>query len=147
MPRADFNLGNEVSIDLVGPNGLLIDLGGLVEFRRDPVTKMEQSAPLTDAGRTINRTIPQGWEGSFKFDRQSNAMDTIQQQMETNYFAGGRQIYFNITETLRDPKTGAMNQYQYEECCVWMKGGGDFKSDSKVTQTMEFKASRRTQLL
>jgi hypothetical protein len=147
MARTDFNLGNEVQLDLVLSTGEFIDLGGLTDFEAEPVTGVQTSKPLTEGGRTIRRTIYDGWKGSFKFDRQSNAMDTLHQRLEQNYLDGNSELYFQITQTIRNPKTGAVNQYQFEEVCVYMKDGGKFRADEKVSQSMEFMASRRMQLV
>lgn len=146
MARSDFNLGNEALVDLVTPDGRLIDLTGLVEFSVKPLADFVESKPITNGGRTLRRTVYHGFEGSLKFDRQSNAADILHNILESNYFNGGRENYFTLQHTIRDPKSNAINQFQYEECVVMMDDAGTHKADEKVSQEIKFRAARRVQV-
>lgn len=141
-----FNLGQEVSLDLIGPNGQIIDLGGLVEFHAEPMNNVVRSKQLTRGGKISRRVTYDGWKGSFKFDRNSEALDLIQNLAEQNYFAGTQDVLFQITQTLPTPKTGEVVQYLYRQAVVFMKDAGSFKADDKVMQTMEFEAEDRIKL-
>ncbi len=142
-----FNLGQEVSIDLIGPNGQIIDLGGLIEFTAEPINNVVSSKQLTRGGRVSRRVTHDGWKGSFKFDRNSDAMDVIQNLAEANYFAGQPDTLFRITQTVPTPKSDVVRQYLFNNCVVYMKDGGTIKADDKVMQTMEFMAESRVQIV
>lgn len=142
-----FNLGQEVQIDLIMSNGVVVDLGGLVEFQAEPMNNVVRSKQLTRGGKVSRRVTHDGWKGSFKFDRNSDAMDIIQNLAEQSYFSGRPDVLFQITQTVPTPKTGTVRQYLFRQCVVFMKDGGSYKADDKVMQTMEFEAEDRIQIV
>jgi hypothetical protein len=146
MALNDFNLGNEAQLDLVEASGTLIDIGGLCEFEARQESDAVHTKPLANGGKRITRTIYNGWTGSFKFDRMTAKIDALAQRLEQNYLDGNPEIYFQIMQTIRDPQTGQVNQYQYEQVSLALDEGGSFRADEKVSQTIKFFAARRLQL-
>lgn len=139
MPINSFNVGRDVAIDFVGPNGP-IRVSILTDFHSKPMVKKQESHGLDGIVRF--QYIPGGWEGSFKIDRANRAADDFVYNNEQLYYAGQNVPSYTLVETITEPD-GSTSQWRYVGVQVAMSDHGNWRGDSKVEQSLEFCASQR----
>ena len=137
-----FNIGKEVSLDLVHPTIGIIPLGLVTAFTARPLKSRLSSIPITDAGLAVYRNIFMGWEGSFDVDRSNSVMDALFQLLEDNYYGGQPETYFMLTETIRNPDT-SVDEYRYINVVLEPEDHGNWRTEEKVTQRLSWVSARR----
>jgi len=144
MPVAGFNIGRDVTVDLIGQNGSLITFAGVTEFEAKPINKELTSSRLD--GVNLFATIPAGWEGTVTLDRADSNLDDYIAQIEALYYAGQTIAYGQITETISEV-SGAITQYRYTNVAYNLEDAGTWKGDDKVVEKLKFKASQKIKVL
>lgn len=142
MPANGYSVGRDISLDIIGPNGPL----------RFPVRTGFQAQQQTSdlkvrrADGIVDHVIlPDGWSGSFDFERTGPQLD--------NYFAGQEDKYFNgqnldvvsITETVQEPD-GSLSQWRYTRCVLQYADAGAKSGGDTVKQKVNWMASRRIKI-
>jgi hypothetical protein len=138
-----YNLGRDTTLTIntsAGPLRPTI----LTNFSSKQETSDLKSMPLN--GEPIHNTIPQGWSGSFEFDRASSAVDDYFTRQEDGYYAGLAPDQVTITETIKEV-AGGVSQYQYTGVSMKLDDTGSRKSDDRQVQKVSFRASRRRKVL
>lgn len=142
MPIEGFNIGKEVSLDLVHAELGVISFGLVTSFQSKPRQQQLTSTPITNSGVPVHRTTFGGWEGSFEIDRANGVLDTLFQYLEDRYFAGNGESYFVLTETITNPDT-SIEEYRYVGVVITYDDHGTWRAEDKVTQRFSFLASKR----
>jgi hypothetical protein len=139
MPLNGYNVGRDVSIDIVTPNGPL-------QFSQ--VTKFTSKMDITDKkikgldGITRHVRFPDGWAGSFEIERQNSNADDYFAGLEDAYYNGLSEQPCTITETIQEVN-GAITQYRYVNVLLKFDDAGDWAGDSTVKQKISFVSARR----
>lgn len=142
MPNDQFNIGKDIVLSIVGPTGPLSTLGLLVEFEPRPRTTTLQSLPINRNGIPVHRNTYQGWEGTFIYDRQNGNLDILQNILESGFYAGVPDVFFQITEIVNNPD-GSVDNYAYTDCILALETGGRWTQNDKVQQRFRFECSQR----
>ncbi len=141
MP-AQFNIGRDVSVVLIGPLGR-VDLKNVVGFDEKQTTHKVKSRPL--AGPPMQADIPDGWSGTIHVERASSVADDALSAAEASFWAGGVlgawQVYRFVNEV-----DGSSSTYRYDGCAVSLTDAGTWSADAVVKQTIAFEASTRTRV-
>ncbi|HVJ54875.1 MAG TPA: hypothetical protein VM689_20615 [Aliidongia sp.] len=133
-----FNFGKDAVFTIIGPLGILNYPVTQGEYKQQ--TKPVESRPLNSP--PIYAEIPDGWSGSFSFDRVGRQLDDLFAQMEQSYWASGQLFNFSVTETIQEVD-GSISQYRFQNMAVKLESGGIFKGDGKVDMKLSFRCSRR----
>lgn len=144
MPINSFSVGKDVTLDIVSPIGGLVALSNITNFNSRQMTVDRNSHGIDGINRFLD--IPSGWEGSFKLDRNTQNYDLWITQIEAAYYAGTPLNPGTITETITNPD-GTVMQFQYQGCSFKFPNVGEWSGDNKVEQTLDFRASKRVQIV
>lgn len=142
MPIVGFNIGKEVSLDLIHPSVGVVNFGLLTSFNSRPLRNRLSSMPITNGGKSVFRNVFTGWEGSFEIDRSDSIVDALFQLLEDNFYAGNPETYFMITETIKNPD-GSIDEYRFKNVVLEPEDAGTWKSEDKVAQKFGFVATQR----
>ena len=134
-----YTQGKDVSIDIMGPYGL-ISISKIMSFESKPVVQKETKTPLN--GITDTLLTPQGWEGSFKVERTDSTLDDFWARWEDDYYNGVLQNPATITETIKE-SSGNVSVYRYDTVVLHLTEAGSKEGLKTISQTMSFTAARR----
>ena len=139
-----FNVGRDGSkITIIDSVAGTVTFGGMTAFDAKPRTKNLESETIT--GNTIFRNVPNGHAGSFEFDRQDSSLDAYFTQLEANFYAGLPPPTAIITQTVSE-LSGSVSQFQYTGVVLQLSDSGNWKGLDKVTNRVEWRASRKIPL-
>jgi hypothetical protein len=144
MPANGFNVGRDVTLDIVDP------VQGALRFKIKTAWKVDQKTKDLEShgldGNDRFAHLPGGWQISFTFDRADSSIDDYFATQEVNYFAGVTLGNVSITETITNPN-GVITQYRYTNVALKLTDGGDWKGDQITKQSISGMASRRLKVL
>ena len=140
MPMNGFNVGRDITLNIVGWDGAIMDFSLLTSFDRKQATHHVQVKGIDGIVRHLE--IPDGWSGSLDYERQDSKIDT--------YFAGLEQAYYDgvnikgatITETIVD-SDGSVSQFRYTGVMFKLDDAGAAKGDDTIKEKISWSASRR----
>lgn len=138
MPYNDFTIGRDVSFQMTSPLGPMT-FRNVTSFDAKPQYNKIRSKGLDGLNRGAE--IPDGWEGTISLDRADDAVKTFFVNIEANYYAGANIGSGTINETITNPDR-SVSQYRYTGVVFSLSDAGGYKGDEKVTQTVNFFASR-----
>ena len=142
MPINNFSVGKDVSLTVVTSYGTM-KLSGLTDFSADPMTTDLKSKALDGTPRF--GFIPDGWKGSFKFDRLDATVDNLWAQMEADYYAGKNLQAGTISEIITEAD-GSVSQWRYDGVILRLEKAGDWGGDKKVEQSISFEAAHKVKV-
>lgn len=142
MANDQFNIGKDISLSLVGPTGPLRQMGLLLEFAPRPEIETLKSSPINMNGIPQHRNVYGGWGGTFLYDRNSGDIDDLHNLLESSFFAGNPDTFFQITSVIKNPN-GSVNSYAYLNCVLALEDAGTWGQDAKVQERFRFAASQR----
>lgn len=134
-----FNVGKDVSLDIIGPSGPL-RFSIMTGFDAKPTYKSLDSKGLDGLDRFDD--LPAGWNGSLSLDRADSTVDDFFAQKEANFYSGLASTAVTITETITEIN-GAVSQYRYTGVSLTLQDAGKKSADSKIAMTIGFRAARR----
>lgn len=141
MPLNGYSIGKDVKLTINGPNGLLRIT--LTAFDAKPVYTDLKASPLDSP--PVHMSIPSGWKGTFKLDRQDSTIDDFLATNEAAYWAGQNILQGSITETISEVD-GSSSRYRYTQVNLKVTDPGSWAGEKLVDQSLEFEASRRLKL-
>lgn len=109
MPINGFSVSRDLSVTISTSDGTLSPT--LITNFQSKQDTTEKKVKGID-GRVRNVVFPDGWSGSFDFDRQDSSLDDFFAGLEANYFAGADIGTGTVTQTIANPD-GSVSQYQY----------------------------------
>lgn len=139
MPVNGFTVGRDVSLDLITQSGPL-RFSLLTGFAARQETVDIKVKGLD--GLIRNLMLPDGWQGTFDYERQNGQLEDYFCKQENDYFTGVDLQVATITETIKEPN-GTISQYRYEGVVLKLDDSGDIKGDTTVKQRVSWMASRR----
>lgn len=141
MPLSGMNVERDFSVEIYDPlTGGTTAFAIITGFNKKQRTKSLESNAIDGTIRFAE--LPDGWEGSFDFDRASRALDDFIARAEAAYYAGVNVPASTILETITEVD-GSMSQYRYEGCVFKLDDGGNAKKGELVKMKLNFKASKR----
>ena len=144
MPANGFNVGRDVTLDIIDPVRGPVRFPIRTGWKADPTY-----ADLTSIGLDgINRHahLPTGHTITLDLDRKDASVNDYFVQSETDYFNGVALGNVSITETIQ-AADGSLSQYRYLNVALKLTNGGDYKGDSKVSMQIQGMASRKIKVL
>lgn len=142
MPANGFNIGKDVTLDIVTPTGMLrprIKTG----FQSKQETHSIQVMGLDGVNRFDE--LPAGWSGTFDLDRGDSTVDDFFAQRETDYYNGASTPNITITETISEV-SGAVSQYRYTGVILKLEDAGNKQGDKQIAMKIGFKAAKRLKI-
>jgi len=140
MPINSFNVGKDVSLDIVDPNQGVITFTLITGFAAKQRIKEDRISGLDGVIRPL--ILPDGWEGSLDIERSDSLVDDYFAAVEAAYYNGQSVQSATITETISEA-SGAVSQYRYTGVMLKFENAGDWKGESSVKLKVGFLASRR----
>jgi len=137
------NIGKDVVLDLVGPNGQTIAINITNGFTSKQDAKALDSKGLDGINRVAS--LPDTWSGDFSIDRSGSGVDDMIAAIEAQYFNTGVLNNFRITQTISEAN-GTITQYRYDGVAISLPDAGDWKGDAFVKQKISWKASKRLKM-
>lgn len=145
MAANTFNVGRDGSqITIFDSIAGQVTFNGMISFDAKARTKKLESETIT--GNTVFRSVPNGHEGSFEFDRQDSSVEAYFAQLESNFFAGLPPPTAVITQTISE-LSGGVSQFQYTGVQLDLDDAGAWKGLDKVTPKVSWRASKKVPLL
>jgi hypothetical protein len=141
MPLNGYSVGKDVVLTVNTPNGVL--RLNITNFDAKPVYTDLKSMPLGSPPKHMS--IPTGWKGTMKLDREDSTVDDYAAQVEAAYWAGQNIVTGSITETISEVN-GATSRYRYTNVNLKITDPGAWAGEKLVDQSLEFEASRRLKL-
>ena len=145
MPVNSFSVGRDFKVDIFDNNSRsILQFSNLTSFDVKQESKSEKSVGLDGINRHME--LYEGWSGSFSIDREDNTIDDFFAMLENMYYTGQNIQPAVITETITEP-TGNISQYRYEGVVFKYSDAGKRDGNAKVSQKIDFKASRRRKIV
>ena len=141
MPLNGYSVGKDVVLTVNTPTGIL--RLPITNFDAKPVYTDLKAMPLGSPPK--HRSIPTGWKGTIKLDRQDSTVDDYCAQVEASYWAGQNIVTGSITETISEVN-GSTSRYRYTDVNLKITDPGAWAGEKLVDQSLEFEASRRLKL-
>jgi len=139
MPMNDYSIGRDVTLDLITQDGPL-RFAKLTGFMSRQETN-DQKVKGMD-GEITNLYIPDGWTGTFDYERKDSKLEDFFCKFEADYYNGRNLQGATVTETIKEPN-GSVSQYRYQGVMFKLDDSGDIKGDTTIKQKISFVASRR----
>lgn len=140
MSMGQFDTGRQATVQIVSSDGGLLKPEILTEFSFKQDVNAITSRPLNGTKRTEN--LPDGWSGSFSYDRKGPTLDNYFVQQEADYVAGDRGADVYINQTIKEVD-GSISQFRFTGVTLTQDDGGTYKQDDKVMQRVSWNATRR----
>ena len=141
MPLNGYSVGKDVVLTVNTPTGIL--RLPITNFDAKPVYTDLKAMPLGSPPKHMS--IPTGWKGTIKLDRQDSTVDDYCAQVEASYWAGQNIVTGSITETISEVN-GSTSRYRYTDVNLKITDPGAWAGEKLVDQSLEFEASRRLKL-
>lgn len=139
MPVNQFSVGSDVTLVIVA-NGAPLGVSLITGFMSKQDT-IDQKIKGLD-GITRHVRFPDGWSGSFDYDRMDSTLDDYFAQIEADYYAGVQDQPASITQIIQEPN-GNVSQWRYLNVLLKYDDAGAWKGDTTVKQKMSFLAQTR----
>lgn len=143
MALSGFSVGRDVSLDIIDTSGNPLDFGLMTSFKHKKDQVDVKVKPI--GGGTIHITIPDGYSGSFTYERRNGNADDYFCRMDDNYYAGRDQPTITFTETVQEPD-GSISQYRYIGVVLSYQDAGEWKGDATVKQVINWFASKKIKI-
>ena len=138
-----FNIGRDATLIMIRPGGVALRPTEITNFDAKQIVTDLKSRPLN--GPPLHAYLPDGWEGSFDYDRADSRLDDYFSQLEVNFYSGLGLEQVIIQQTIREV-SGAVTQYRFDRVALKLDSAGAWKADSKVETKLGFMASTRTKV-
>jgi len=142
MPTNAFNVGRDVSLDIIDPVQGPLRFGLRTGFDGKPQYKKLESHALDGIPRFA--AIPAGHQITFMFDRADSRIDAYFASQEAAYFAGAVLPNVTITETITEVD-GSVTRWKYTGVSLTLEDAGTWKGDAITTQSISAMASKKVQ--
>ena len=86
MPMNGFNVGRDISLNIIGYDGAIHSFGLSTHFDARMMTNKVTIKGLDGVMRFLE--IPDGWDGTFTYTKQDDLLDAYFAGLEANYYAG-----------------------------------------------------------
>jgi hypothetical protein len=100
MPVNAFNVGRDVTLQLIGFDGTIANFALYTSFDAKQDTHQVKIMGMDGIVRFLE--LPAGWSGSMAFDRQDRSIDNYFANMESSYYSGLNVQAATITETITE---------------------------------------------
>lgn len=140
-----YNTGVQQSISIVrNDTGATVILdGGRTRFTSKAEDELLKSNVMDNGGRVVPKVIPGGWGGTIDVERGTADFSDLYAFLETNYYAGGGQVYFTITETNQRADMSGSDSFQYVNSVFHGYDPGTWARNEIVKGSVQFFASER----
>ncbi len=144
MPVNGYNVGRDVSVDIVGTTT------GVLRFRVRTGFEAKQKTVDIEVKRLdgiVDHIImPSGWMGSFDYERGGDDLDSYFAGLENSYYSGLTTEGVNITQSITNPN-GTLSQYRFTRAVLKYDDAGKWEGDKTVKQKISWMASRRLKVV
>ena len=141
MSLNQLNFGHAVTVNVISPlTGAPLTLTNITDFESKQNTEKINSKPLNS--QPIFAHTPNGWTGTFTYDRMDSSIDDFFAQMEAAYWNNSQTFSGTIFEYILE-LNGTTSQYRYDGVTLTFQDAGKKTSQQKITMKVEFEASQR----
>ena len=138
----DFNIGSDTVLSIIS-TGAPVVWSILTEFEAKQMTADLDSTAIDGTNRY--RYVEKGWEGTFGFDRDDDAIDAYFAAKEAARYAGLQPPTVTITQTDTNVD-GSISRFRYDGVTMKLDTIGSRKGDAKVEPKISWRAGRRVQV-
>lgn len=142
MPVNGYTVGRDVTVNMVGPDGVNIILSPeqITNFTAKPLKREDWSRPLNSPPQPLY--MPDGWKITIACDRKDASLDSYQSDVEQAYWSGQNMLAGTILQTVIEAN-GTTTQYRFDSVQFWIEEPGNYVADGKVNQHIEASAATR----
>lgn len=140
MTANNFNIGSDAKVTWLS-DGAVVGASILTKFSKKQRTKDIESEGIDGVNRF--RNVEAGWEGTAMYDRTDSRIDDYFALKETARYAGLPPPVVTFSESIVNASDGATARYRYDGVTMTLENAGDIGGDSKIEQSISWKASRR----
>lgn len=143
MPVNNFNVGRDLSLQIVGYDGIIHNFPLVTGFDAKQETHSIKIMGMDGTVRFLE--LPAGWTGSFGTDRQDSSLDDYFANLEAGYYQGLNVQAATITETISEVD-GSVKQYRFTGVVFKLDDAGSWAGDKQVSLKVGWSASRRIRI-
>jgi len=140
MPVNNFNVGRDMTLQIVGYDGTIQNFTLQTEFGARQDTHQIKIMGMDGTVRFLE--LPAGWTGTLGTDRQDSILDDYFAALESNYYSGLNIQAATLTETISEVD-GSVSQYRYAGVVFKLDDAGTWQGDKQVSMKVSWSASRR----
>ena len=140
MPTTQFNLGQDVSLVLIGGSTGRLNLQLVTNFKSQQTVKTVNTDPLN--GPPIQAHLPGGWTFTFSIDRATSAADDAVAAMEQAYWNGQLLAFGSMYQYVQEVNQ-SVSTYQYNNVTFHLSDAGTWQQNAVVKQSLAGFASTR----
>lgn len=140
MPVNGYTVGRDITVTVVTSLGAVAKFSVRTGFSKRQETndvKVKRADGIVD-----HVVIPDGWTGTFDYDRGDSTIDDYFANLETAYYAGTNIASGSIVETITE-NDGSVSQYTYTGVQMKLSDGGSQTGDNTLKMKIDWMASRR----
>ena len=143
MPMSNYTTGRDVTVQVYGNDGQIHSFSMITMFNSRQETNDIRIKRLD--GQIDILRIPDGWQGTIEFTRQTSELDDYIANLEQNYYNGQNIQPAQITETIQEV-TGGITQYKYVGVFFKLDDAGDIRGDDAVKQRLSWMGTQRLKI-
>lgn len=140
MPVNNFNVGRDLTLQIVGYDGSITNFNLLTTFDAKQDTHQIKVMGMDGTVRFLE--LPAGWTGTFGTDRQDDVLDNYFTNLESAYYSGLNVQAATITETISEVD-GSTSQFRFTGVVFKLDDAGAWSGDKQVAMKVSWSASRR----
>lgn len=131
-------LGNYGTLALAGPVASPVLLK-IYDFEWERMEEKVHRAYIS--GERDKFSFPNGYSGSFNFDRMTPAMENAFTVADAQMDANGTYQNWELTFQVNDPTGGGSTTLQFHGCALTISKGGQYRQNAVVTSTCHFESA------
>ncbi len=140
MPMNGYSVGRDVALTLNDPILGVLRFAIRTGFSAKQETNDIKVKRLD--GIVDHLVLPDGWTGTFDFERRNGSLDDYIASREADYYQGVNSQTLKLTETITN-SDGTISQYRYTGLVLKYEDAGSWTGDQTVKQKVSWMASRR----
>ena len=134
------NIGTDISVTISDNYGDVFtdaDIGNMMSFNVSMDMHMLKVTPITNGGKPIYRSIPNGLSGTMEYVRVNGNITSIFTVLYAAFYNAGLLPTFTITVTVIN-RNGTTDEYIFPEVVFHTPDFGRFDGISEVRQKIDF---------
>lgn len=126
--------GGGAAITLDGKRGM---------FEMNDTDTLLKSDVIDNGGLVDARSIKEGWDGTIEVEKSASGFSTLMKFLDLNYYLGGAEQLYTISETIRLPNGQGTESNTYIDCVFHGYKPGQFQKKQITKARVEVHAQQR----
>jgi hypothetical protein len=142
-----FNTGVDLTTTIVDlDSGAQIDVGGFItEFEGSANHDLITVKPI-DRPTNVKRLDYGDYSATIMVTRSNGNLDDLEAQNFQDYINSGKNHRYTVTGSVINQADGSFNEYQYQNCLLWIESLGSYKKGQDVVMRIRVEAEQRVKV-